>query len=266
MLGYLNLFRFIPEYEEQIVATGKEALLFLFLSFLVAFVLVRLYTRVGRRRGWGSGRVGGVHLHHVVPGLILVLLAGVLAFTPSARGDVVLELLAIVFGAGAALVLDEFALVLHVKDVYWSEEGRSSIDALIIGTLLGAVLLLTTAPWEHQQGSAASGPRVGVFVGLAATVLLSLLCFLKGKRLLGLAGLALFPISLVGAVRLAKPSSPWARWFYDSSREVPARRRRRGRKLARSGRRFEGGRLGRFERWFSEVVGGRADPPARSGL
>jgi hypothetical protein len=59
MIAYLNLFRFVPGYEEQIVNAGKEALLLLFVSFLVAFALTRLYTRLGRARGWGSGSVGG---------------------------------------------------------------------------------------------------------------------------------------------------------------------------------------------------------------
>jgi lysyl-tRNA synthetase, class II len=260
MLGYLNLFRFIPRYEAEIVDVGKEPLLFLLLSFLVAFVITRLYTRVGRARGWGSGSVGGVHLHHVVPGIILVLGAGLLAFTPGGREGVVLELLAIVFGAGAALVLDEFALLLHLKDVYWSEEGRSSIDALIIGALLGAVMLLTTAPWQPEQGPQPSGPRVGVFVGLTVSLFLSLLCFLKSKRFLGLAGLVVPPISFVGALRLGKPRSPWARWFYRSERGAPKRATKRARKLERSQQRFNGGRLGRFERWFTDVVGGRSDP------
>jgi lysyl-tRNA synthetase class 2 len=261
MLGYLNLFRFIPGYEEQIVDAGKEALLLLLISFLVAFVFTRLYTRLGRARGWGSGSVGGVHLHHVVPGIILVLLAGLLAFTPAGRESPVLEILAIAFGAGAALVLDEFALLLHLKDVYWSEEGRTSIDALIIGALLGAVTLLATAPWEPGQDSEATGPKVGVFVGLAVSLFLSLLCFLKRKPFLGLAGLAMFPFSLAGALRLAKPRSPWARWFYDPKRVVPKRQAKRERKLERCWLRFDDGRLGRFERWFSDVVGGRTDPP-----
>jgi hypothetical protein len=248
----LNLFRFVPGYEKQIVAAGKEALLLLFLSFLVAFILTRLYTRLGRARGWGSGNVGGIHLHHVVPGVILVLAAGLLAFTPVGREEAILEILAVVFGAGAALVLDEFALLFHMKDVYWSEEGRTSIDALIVGALLGAILLVSSAPSETNRGDAAS-PELGVFVGLALNLLISIPCFLKSKPVLGLAGLFNPVISLTGAVRLAKPGSPWARWFYSPKRGVP----KRAHKLDRSRERFENGRLGRFEQWFSDLLGGR---------
>jgi hypothetical protein len=257
----LNLFGFVPGYEEQIVTPGKEALLFLFLAFLVAFVLTRLYTRLGRIRGWGSGNVGGVHLHHVVPGVILVLLAGLLAFTPVRREEAVFEILAVVFGVGAALVLDEFALLFHMKDVYWSDEGRTSIDALIVGSLLGAILLVTSAPAEASGGGAGSA-RLGVFVGLAVNLLISIPCFLKSKPVLGLAGLFNPVISLTGAFRLAKPRSPWARWFYSPRQGAP----KRDQKLDRSRQRFETGRLGRFERWFSDLLGGMPDSvPARAG-
>jgi hypothetical protein len=69
----VNLFRFIPGYETHIFDEGKEPLLFLFLAFIVAFALTRLYTRMARSRGWGSGNVGGVHMHHMVPGIILMV-------------------------------------------------------------------------------------------------------------------------------------------------------------------------------------------------
>jgi hypothetical protein len=254
----LNLFGFVPGYEEQVVAPGKEALLLLFLGFLVAFVLTRLYTRLGRVRGWGSGNMGGVHLHHVVPGVILVLLAGVLAFTPVGREEAVLEILAVVFGVGAALVLDEFALLFHMKDVYWAEEGRTSIDALIIGALLGAILLVSSAPSDTSAGGAGS-PRLGVFVGLTVNLLISIPCFLKSKPVLGLAGLFNPVISLLGAFRLAKPRSPWARWFYSPKEGAPKREH----KLDRSRQRFDTGRLGRFERWFSDLLGGTPYPVSR---
>jgi lysyl-tRNA synthetase class 2 len=265
VLAYLNLFGFLPGYERQIVDRGKKALFLLFVSFLIAFVCTRLYTRLGRLRGWGSGSVGDVHLHHVVPGTILALLAGLAAFSPAGREPVVLELLAIVFGAGAALVLDEFALLFHLKDVYWTEEGRSSIDALIIGALLGGVLLVSSAPWNREQSSDVT--TVSLFLGLSINLFFSLLCFLKGKRFLGLVGIINPVISLPGALRLAKPRSPWARRFYDPNRGAPKRRPRRERKLDRSRLRFERGRAGRFERWFSDVVGGRTNPtsPAQDG-
>ena len=69
----MNLFRFVPGYESAIYDEGKEPLFFLFLAFQIAFLLTRSYTRVARRRGWGSGTIHGVHLHHSVVGIALVL-------------------------------------------------------------------------------------------------------------------------------------------------------------------------------------------------
>ncbi len=72
----MNVFRDVPGYEAHIYEAGKEALFLLFVSFLVAFALTRLYTRQARIRGWGSASVGGVHLHHAVPGVVLGSPAG----------------------------------------------------------------------------------------------------------------------------------------------------------------------------------------------
>ena len=103
---------------------------------LVAFILTyagtRFYTRIGRKRGWGSGSVGGVHLHHLVPGVVMSLAAGalVIAFEP---GGIPLGLLAVVFGAGAALTLDEFAMLLHL-DRRLLDEGGAALDRRVPGS------------------------------------------------------------------------------------------------------------------------------------
>src|SRR5881392_3666357 len=75
----LDIFRFIPGYSEAIVGDGKEPVLLLLLAFLITFVVTRLYTRLARRYGWGSGSVHGVHLHHMVVGILIVLVTGVVA-------------------------------------------------------------------------------------------------------------------------------------------------------------------------------------------
>ena len=114
----MDLFRFVPGYTDVVYHEGKEPLFLLFLAFLVAFALARGYTRLARKHGWGSASVGGVHLHHVVPGLLLVLVAGLVVYTRLGAAEIPHELCAIAFGAGAALVLDEFALVFYLRDVY----------------------------------------------------------------------------------------------------------------------------------------------------
>jgi hypothetical protein len=87
---------------------------------------------------------GGRHIHHLVFGIIILLGVGYgwLADLGTGEDDTSLllsRLMSILYGVGAALTLDEFALWLNLKDVYWSPEGRSSIDAIILfGALLSA--------------------------------------------------------------------------------------------------------------------------------
>jgi hypothetical protein len=87
---------------------------------------------------------GGRHIHHLVFGIIILLAVGYgwLADIGTGEDDssiLLSRLMSILYGVGAALTLDEFALWLNLKDVYWSSEGRSSIDAIILfGALLAA--------------------------------------------------------------------------------------------------------------------------------
>ena len=86
----------------------------------------------------------GRHIHHLVFGIIILLAVGYgwLADVGTGEDDssiLLSRLMSILYGVGAALTLDEFALWLNLKDVYWSPEGRTSIDAIILfGALLAA--------------------------------------------------------------------------------------------------------------------------------
>jgi len=88
--------------------------------------------------------IGGRHIHHLVFGIIILLLVGYgwLAEIGTGADDSSIflsRLMSILFGVGAALTLDEFALWLNLRDVYWSREGRASVDAVILfGALLAA--------------------------------------------------------------------------------------------------------------------------------
>ena len=87
-------------------------------------------------------QMGGRHIHHLVFGIIILLLVGYGWLCEIGNGSddssiFLGRLMSILYGVGAALTLDEFALWLNLKDVYWAREGRSSIDAVI---LFGAVL------------------------------------------------------------------------------------------------------------------------------
>jgi hypothetical protein len=242
----MNLFRFVPGYETNVVVSGKEPLLLLLLAFLVTFALTRLYTRLARVYGWGSGSVHGVHLHHMVIGIIMILVSGVVAIAVTPASPEI-EVLAIAFGVGAALTLDEFALWLYFRDVYWSEEGRSSIDATLMGFVFGALLLVGTSPFGIEEEESQFPLAIASAV-IAVNVVLALVTFLKGRLMLGLLSIFLPPVGLVVALRLAKPRSPWARWFYHRNES----------KLVRSHRRFDDRdrRLRQLKDRFYDLIGG----------
>jgi hypothetical protein len=223
----VNLFRFIPGYETSIYDAGREPAFLMLVAFIMTYAGTRFYTRMGRRRGWGSGSVGGVHLHHLVPGVVMSLAAGglVIAFKP---GGIPLGLLAVVFGAGAALTLDEFAMLLHLDDVYWTQERRLSIDACMTAVAFLGLALLATSPFEesgHEHG------RWAAVAAIAMDGLLVVVTMLKGKLKMGLIGIIVPPVALVGALRVAKATSVRARLLY------PKSGRRMRRSLARYGRR-----------------------------
>jgi lysyl-tRNA synthetase class 2 len=208
-------FHFVPGYQHYVYGAGREPLFFLLLAFLLTFVAVRTYTRLGRMRGWGSGSLRGVHLHHLLPGIIASLAAGtaIIAFRP---GDDSMLLLSALFGVGSALTLDEFALLLHLDDVYWTAEGRSSIEAALMGFTLAALCLLATAPLGSDPGKDVPHWVLGGIISL--NMAFALVSFLKGKAKLGAFGIFLPGLAILGAARLAKPSSLWARRFYTGAK------------------------------------------------
>lgn len=228
---------------------GREALLLLLAASLLTFALTRLYTRRARTRGWRSGRVGDVHFHHMVVGIVLTLLSGMLDLSLQ-PGGIGRELLAVAFGVGAAFMLDEFALSLHLRDVYWTEEGRHSVQVSIMWVLFGLLLLVGISPFGiHDQTEI---PRIVGFALVAFNMVLSVITCLKGKLTLGLLSVFLAPVGLAAAIRLGRPGSLWAQIFY---RADPA-------KLARAERRFDpehsAAERGRLR--LSDLLGGAPDP------
>jgi hypothetical protein len=122
--------------------TRETALLYLLGSYVITFGLVRTSTYVIRRRGefgpFRNVRLGRRHIHHFVPGIVTAYLAGAAGLIT--RNEDLEPWLAIPFGAGVALTLDESALLLQLEDVYWSEEGILSVQiGLAAAAILGAV-------------------------------------------------------------------------------------------------------------------------------
>src|SRR5690606_6128761 len=141
--------------------------LFLLLAFLLSFGFIRTSAHMIRAqvRWWpGNVQVGGTHVHHLVWGILTMLVVGyaAIAFAP---GSPLREVLAILFGVGAGLTMDEFALWLHLRDVYWSEQGRSSIDAVIVAAGCGALVLLGVRIWIDVAEDVAAGAEALIAAG-----------------------------------------------------------------------------------------------------
>jgi hypothetical protein len=144
---------------------GEAALLNLLASFLVTFGVVRTSTYIIRRRGrFGPFRdlvAGGRHIHHFVPGIVLAFLSGGAALLT--RDEGLEPWLAVPFGAGMALTLDESALLLELEDVYWTEEGVlslqiSSAAAAALGSIAVARRLLRRGEAEVLSPIEPSAP------------------------------------------------------------------------------------------------------------
>jgi hypothetical protein len=227
---------------------GQLAGFLLLAGFLASFAFIRMSTRLMRspKVPWwpGSVKTGGIHVHHLVFGIVLMMIAGFcgFAFQPDRPW---LEILAVAFGVGMGLTLDEFALWLHLDDVYWAEEGRRSVDAVILAALIGGALVMGFTPLEGRD----TGSVLGIAAILGLDLALTVVAALKGKYAMAVVGILLVPlVSLVGAIRLAKPGSPWAQRRYPPGSE----------KLRRATARYERSRA-RYRRW-QDRIGGAPTP------
>jgi hypothetical protein len=142
----------------------RERLFVASLSFLVTFAIVRAIT-YSIRAGFGPFRniesSNGEHVHHLVWGVLLLLIVGYLWLLQEGTGlantsTTASNLTALFFGIGSALTLDEFALWFHFVDVYWEREGRQSVDAVI---LFGTLLWVAAAGAPFLHGLATHLPR-----------------------------------------------------------------------------------------------------------
>jgi hypothetical protein len=137
-------------YQTHVVAAGKEAQAVILASFLLTFLIVRFMThsiRAGRFRFLfhNISTRGGTHVHHLVPGILLLLTSGYIGIGVAPTDHRSWQ--AVAFGVGAALTLDEFALWLNLKDVYWQRQGRASIDAVVVAATISALGILGWSLW-----------------------------------------------------------------------------------------------------------------------
>ncbi|WP_137725141.1 hypothetical protein [Prescottella subtropica] len=209
--------------EREIIGNGRLPLLFFLIGFLLAFLFIRISVRMIRAdvRWWpGNVTPGGQHIHHVVFGVVTMFASGIaLIAVYDTATQTAGAVLATFFGIGSALVLDEFALIFYLKDVYWSDQGRASVDAVFVALAVTGLLLLGFQPLDLLDlAEWRKSPHIAVRATVVALVLANLaiaaVVILKGKIWTGLVGLFVFPILLVGAIRLSRPGAPWARWRY----------------------------------------------------
>jgi hypothetical protein len=227
-------------FSAQVVHTGRLPLFCFFVAFVAGFVCIRGSVRLIRAgvRWWpGNVVAGAVHVHHMVFGVVLMAAGGIAQLAAPLHSLAWRSGSAAVFGLGMALVLDEFALILHLRDVYWANEGRLSVDAVFVAAGVTALLLIGASPvgvqnvadYHHIPGSPAAVATLVVTV--AMLFVLAGITLLKGKAWTALLGLVVPVALIVGAVRLARPESAWARWRYLDRPAKLARANRREQRL-----------------------------------
>lgn len=232
----------------DIVAGGRLPLLCCLIAFLLTFFVTRTFVRfirhrlaAGRPAKWWQPRnvhIGGVHIHHVTFGVVLVMISGLTLVTLSDTGqELENTVAAIFFGIGAALVLDEYALILHLSDVYWEEDGRTSVDAVFAAVAVAGLLimglhpLMLFVPLWHDRASTAW--HAAVICAMVLTLPLAVVVVLKGKVWTGLVGMFIVVLLIIGALRLSRPHAPWARWRYTTQPEKMRRALQRERRWRR---------------------------------
>lgn len=253
---------------QDIVGGGRLPLLCCLIAFLLTFFITRVIVRYIRSQAGSEApprwwqprnvRIGSVHIHHVVFGVLLVMISGVALVTEAVHGhQPQVTIAAIGFGIGAALVLDEYALILHLADVYWKEDGRTSVDAVFAATAVTGLLVLGFHPltfflslWHDTSSTLI---RAGVFASMLLSFPLAVLVLLKGKIWTGLTGMFFFPLLVIGAIRLSQPHAPWARWRYLSRPETMRRALERERRLRRP--------VVQAKLWLQDAIAGRPQLP-----
>ena len=207
---------------------------------------------------------GGLHIHHAVFGIVAMVVVGILAFAiePASPWR---EFMAFTFGSGAALTLDEFALVLHLEDVYWTGEGRKSIDAVILGLTFITLLLTGLLPASlGELGDVVTLSRWALSVLILSGATFVVVCYLKGKLFLGTVGIFVPPVAVIGALRLARPGSPWARLRYAGNPTTLERALRRDESLSPFLGPAQAPRVGRHRRQAAPAPAAPGGPARRA--
>jgi len=236
-------------WNDQLVAHHRQGVFLVLVGLVGSFGFIRMSTRMIRAEvSWWPGNIeseGGIHVHHLVFGIITMMVAGTVGFAALGHSPLA-EICAFFFGVGAGLTIDEFALWVYLEDVYWAEEGRSSIDATVIAASLIWLIVLGANPFEFGGGAE---EVLGGILSALLLIYFVAVCFLKGRRIHGTIGILFAPLAIYGAWRIGKPDSAWARRRYGE---------RRPKKQRKAERRFHPDRrTERFKEAFRDIVGGK---------
>lgn len=130
----------------RITDSKRLSQILILLSFLITFAITRAVTNLQK---FGTIPNGILPFHHLVPGIFLIIFSGYvgLSFWATER---IRHIMAVLFGIGAALTIDEFALWLYLKDVYWLERGRDSIDAIIYAVIILSIIFVISEIHDHK--------------------------------------------------------------------------------------------------------------------
>jgi hypothetical protein len=239
------------DFWSQLAEHDEQGLFLVLAGFVLSFAFIRMSTRLMRspKVSWWPGSVvsdSGVHLHHLVFGIVTMMIAGTLGFAALGHSPWS-EICAFGFGVGAGLTIDEFALWVYLDDVYWAEQGRSSIDATVIAAAGMFLVLIGLTPFSFDTGSFEQ--IVASILGALLVFAMVAICFGKQRLMHGAIGFFFLPIAIYGAARLAKPGSPWARRRYGE---------RNPGKQERAEERFPPDRrTERFKNAFRDMIGGK---------
>jgi lysyl-tRNA synthetase class 2 len=221
MSGALNTFASVgSEFHREIVHSGRLAAFLFFVALLGTFGFIRTSTWMIRKQvSWwpGNVEVGGTHVHHLVWGICAMMIFGYIGVVhqPSSPWW---EIVTVFFAIGMGLALDEFALWVELKDVYWEKEGRKSIDAMILAGCAAGILLVGFSSWVTLSDEIADEVFAGVGAFGLVGIGIALINAMKEKLWWALASLIFWPAGVAPAYRLAKPHSIWARRFYKDGR------------------------------------------------
>jgi hypothetical protein len=214
-------------WQREVVDGYKGPLLLSFVAFVVTFVAARTITRLIRagKGPFHNMSSGGVHMHHSTPGLLLLMLGGFMAVGSPPR-SVWTYVAGVLVGIGASLVLDEFAMIFRLQDVYWSQEGQLSVNVVTLAAVCVGMAAVGVSPVRvHDLPGNVAVVRTAAVVWLLFHLVLVAITALKGKYPTALIGLFISPVTWLAAVRLARPTSPWARRRYSPEKLAHAHRR-----------------------------------------